>query len=64
MAVSGPLTHIPMFVVWFAVLGIASHIIYHGAWAVSLTIPDPRCALHHTVAHLHCMWWVLGHWLY
>ena len=42
VAVSGPLTHIPMFLVWFSALAIASHVIYHGAWAVSLDIPDPR----------------------
>lgn len=41
VSISGPLTHIPQFLIWFAILAISSHEVYHG-WSPSLAVPDPR----------------------
>ncbi|BDA42636.1 probable zinc metalloprotease Rip3 [Coccomyxa sp. Obi] len=41
VSISGPLTHIPQFLIWFAILAISSHVVYHG-WSPSLAVPDPR----------------------
>jgi hypothetical protein len=41
VSISGPLTHVPQFLIWFALLGISSHVVYHH-WTPSLSVPDPR----------------------
>lgn len=40
IALAGPLTHIPQFLVWFAILFPVYHAAY-GSWDVSLAIPYP-----------------------
>lgn len=41
IALAGPATHIPQFLVWFACLFPAYHAAY-GSWSVSLAIPPPQ----------------------
>jgi hypothetical protein len=41
VALAGPLTHIPMFMIWFALLFPATHASY-GNFDVSLGIPPPE----------------------
>lgn len=40
IAVAGPLTHIPQFLVWFAILFPVYHAVYD-SWHISLSIPQP-----------------------
>ena len=42
VAAAGPATHIPMFFIWLGALGIAAHVVYHGAWQFSLAVPNPQ----------------------
>jgi hypothetical protein len=42
VSVSGPLTHIPQFGIWFAILAISASVVYHGTWKPSLSVPDPH----------------------
>ncbi|EIE24679.1 hypothetical protein COCSUDRAFT_65471 [Coccomyxa subellipsoidea C-169] len=41
VSISGPLTHVPQFFIWFAILAVSSHVVHHG-WTPSLSVPDPR----------------------
>ena len=41
IALAGPATHIPQFLVWFACLFPAYHAAY-GSWSMSLAIPPPQ----------------------
>lgn len=41
VSIAGPLTHIPQFLIWFAILAISGNVVYHG-WTPSLSVPDPR----------------------
>ena len=42
VAAAGPLTHIPMFLIWLGALAIAASVVYHRHWDFSLAVPAPR----------------------
>ena len=40
IALAGPLTHVPQFLIWFGALFPVYHAVY-GSWHISLAIPPP-----------------------